>query len=232
MIWFPNREYGSVTLKILDRAIKHDRGKRLGKVALITPLYISVAWTLMVSYQLFTQTAVTTVTTYIDVFWPSVGAWLVSRMDMVVFVHAFAWVFLLSSAIPSVILGKGRGVLVQFFVCLTLTFLAFVVQDVLITYGGGSFSQIFSLVALFSNPFLAIGYLLMPYLLMLGFDIYSRRKQKKKEKLDSVTAAYLEDAAEAEESIEEEELAEVDEGVEEEEWAELEENIQEEEWAY
>jgi len=204
----------------------------MGKVALITPLYISVAWTLMVSYQFFTQTAVTTITTYVNVFWPSVGAWLVSRMEMIVFIHAFAWVFLLSSAIPSVILGKGRGVLVQFFVCLTLTFLAFIVQDILITYGGGSIGHIFSLSALFSNPFLAIGYLSLPYLLMLGFDIHSRIKQKKKEKLDSVTAAYIEDATEAEESIQEEELAEVDEGVEEEEWVEAEENIQEEECAY
>jgi hypothetical protein len=192
----------------------------LGKAALITPLYISVAWTLMVSYQLFTQIAVTTVTTYIDLLLPSVGAWLVSRMDMLVFIHAFAWVFLLSSAIPSVILGKGRGVLVQFFVCLTLTFSAFVVQDILITYGGESIGQMFSLAALFNNPFLAIGYLSLPYLLMLGFDIHSRRKQKKKEKMEKVTVAYLEDAAEADESIQEEE------------WAEAEENIQEEELAY
>jgi hypothetical protein len=192
----------------------------LGKAALITPLYISVAWTLMVSYQLFTQIAVTTITTYIDLLLPSVGAWLVSRMDMLVFIHAFAWVFLLSSAIPSIILGKGRGVLIQFFVCLTLTFSAFVVQDILITYGGESIGQMFSLAALFNNPFLAIGYLSLPYLLMLGFDIHSRRKQKKKEKMEKVTAAYLEDAAEA------------DEGIEEEEWAEAEENIQEEEPAY
>ncbi|MCK4482063.1 hypothetical protein KAU55_02470, partial [Candidatus Bathyarchaeota archaeon] len=130
----------------------------MGKAALITPLYVSIAWTLMVSYQLFTQIAVSTVTTYIDVLWPSVGAWLVSRMDMLVFIHAFAWVFLLSSAIPSVILGKGRGVLIQFFVCLALTFSAFVVQDVLFTYGGGSIGQIFSLAVLFNNPFLAMGY--------------------------------------------------------------------------
>ena len=192
----------------------------MGKAALITPLYVSIAWTLMVSYQLFTQIAVSTVTTYIDVLWPSVGAWLVSRMDMLVFIHAFAWVFLLSSAIPSVILGKGRGVLIQFFVCLALTFSAFVVQDVLFTYGGGSIGQIFSLAVLFNNPFLAMGYLSLPYLLMLGLDIHSRRKQRKKKKLENVTAVYLEDAAEA------------DEGIQEEEWAEVEENIQEEEMAY
>jgi len=178
----------------------------LGKAALITPLYISVAWTLMISYQLFTQTAATTVIDNIKIFWPSVGAWLASRMDMIIFVYAFAWVFLLSSAIPSVILGKERGVLPQFFVCLTLTFLAFVVQDVITTYGGRSIVQIFSLAVLFHNPFLAIGYLSIPYLLMLGFDIHSRRKQKKKEKMESVTDGFLEDAA-AQEKAQEEELA-------------------------
>ena len=178
----------------------------LGKAALVTPLYVSVAWTLMVSYQLFTNTAVTTVTDHIETFWPSISAWLNSRMDMIIFIHAFAWVFLLSSAIPSVILGKGKGVLIQFFVCLTLTFSAFVVQDVITTYEGMSIGQIFSLSVLFNNPFIAIGYLSMPYLLMLGFDIHSRRRQKKeKERIESATTAYLENAVATEEKAQEEE---------------------------
>ena len=192
----------------------------LGKAAVVTPLYVSVAWTLMVSYQLLTQTAVTTVTTYVDTFWPSVGTWLVSRMDMLIFIHAFAWVFLLSSAIPSVILGKGRGVLIQFFVCLTLTFSAFIVQDIITTYENRSIGQIFNLAVLFHNPFLALGYLSLPYLLMVGFDINSRRKQKKKEKIENTTNAYLNDAAEADENVEQEE------------WVDVEENTQEEECTY
>jgi hypothetical protein len=206
---------------------KH-RGMSLGKAAVVTPLYVSVAWTLMVSYQLLTQTAVTTVTTYVDTFWPSVGAWLVSRMDMLVFIHAFAWVFLLSSAIPAVILGKGRGVLVQFFVCLTLTFSAFIVQDIITTYENRSIGQIFNLAVLFHNPFLALGYLSLPYLLMVGFDINSRRKQKKKEKIESVTDVYLNDAAEADENGQQEEWVETDENAQEEEWVEEEENAQQE----
>jgi len=204
----------------------------LGKAAVVTPLYVSVAWTLMVSYQLFTQTAVTTVTTYIDTFWPAVGEWLALRMDMLVFIHAFAWVFLLSSAIPSVILGKGRGVLVQFFVCLTLTFSAFIVQDIITTYQNRSIGQIFNLAALFHNPFLALGYLSLPYLLMLGFDIKSRRKQKKKEKIENTTNTYLNDVAEADENVEQEEWVETDENVQEEELVEVEENTQEEECTY
>jgi len=166
----------------------------LGKAALATPLYISVAWTLMVSYQLFTETAVTTVVTHINMFSPSLSAWLASRIDMIVFIYAFAWVFLLSSALPSVILGKERGVLIQFFVCLTLTFLAFVIEDVLITYRDRPVDQIFNLANLFSNPFLAVGYLSIPYLLMLTLDIRSRKRRKRDELLEEATVAYLEDA--------------------------------------
>lgn len=154
----------------------------LGKAAIATPLYISLAWILMISYQLFTQTAVTTVMTYIDKYWPFVGAWLASRMDMIVFIYAFSWVFVLSSAIPSVILGKEKGVLVQFFVCLILTFVAFVVQDILATYGGGPVDQLYGLAVLFQNPFLAVGYLSIPYLLMLILDVRSRKKRKKEGK--------------------------------------------------
>lgn len=179
----------------------------LGKAALATPLYISVAWTLMVSYQFFTQAAVTTVITYLSMAWPSLGSWLATRMDMLIFIYAFAWVFVLSSAIPSIILGKERSALIQFFVCLTLTFLAFIIQDALFTYGGRPMEQLFSLTALFYNPFLAVIYLLMPYLLMLMIDIRSRRKGKKDKDLEKITSAYIEDAVVAEQNTQEEEIA-------------------------
>ena len=152
----------------------------MGKAALATPLYLTVAWTLMVSYQLFTQTAVTTVVTHISLFSPSFGSWLNSRIDMIVFIYAFAWVFVLSSVIPSVILGKERSVLVQFFVILALTFLTLVIRDILnIVWNSETIDQIFSLAVLFEDLFPAVGYLSMPYLLMLTLDVYSRVKRKK-----------------------------------------------------
>lgn len=165
----------------------------MGKAALATPLYISVAWTLMVSYQLFTETAVTTVVTHINMFLPSLSSWLASRIDMIVFIYAFAWVFLLSSALPSAILGKERSVLIQFFVCLMLTFLAFVIED-MITYGDRPVDQIFNLANLFSNPFLAVGYLSIPYLLMLTLDIRSRKRRKREELSEEAIVDYLQDA--------------------------------------
>jgi hypothetical protein len=154
----------------------------LGRAAVVTPLYISFAWILMISYQLFTQVAVTTVITYVGELWPLAGGWLTSRMEMIVFIYAFSWVFLLSSAIPSFILGKEKGVLAQFLVCLAVTFLAFVVQDILTTYSGGPVDQLLNLAVLFHNPVLAIGYLLIPYALMAILDFRSRKKRKKEEK--------------------------------------------------
>jgi len=111
-------------------------GKRLGKATLLTPLYISVAWILMTSYQFFTATTVTSVTIYIGAYLPTIGAWMASRLDIIVFIHSFAWIFLLASVIPALLLGKERGGLAQFGVCLTLTFVAFVIQDTLAGFNG------------------------------------------------------------------------------------------------
>jgi len=153
----------------------------LGKAVLATPVYVSVAWILMVSYQLFTQIAVATVVTYIDLLWPSIGSWLISRVDMLIFIYAFSWAFVLSSVIPSVILGKERSVLIQYSVILALTFIAFVIRDALmIICECNTIDQIFSVAAIFHDPLLAAGYLSVPYILMLAIDVYSRQKRKMK----------------------------------------------------
>ena len=191
----------------------------MGRATLLTPLYISIAWTLMTSYQLFTQTTVEAVTTYIGTILPTIGAWMASRLDMIVFIHSFAWIFLLSSVIPALLLGKERGVLVQFGLCLTLAFMAFVIQDAVKTgLGNGALDQILGLAPLFHNPLLAAFYLLLPYLLMLGFDIRSKRKKQewlKVEKVESETDDFPEDAFFTTEDLEEDE-----------------EKTQEQEWEY
>ena len=145
----------------------------------------------MISYQLFTETAVTTVVTQLNTVVPTVGFWLAARVDMVVFVYAFAWTFVLSSVIPSLLLGKERGVLVQFFVCLTLTFLAFALLDVLQNYAGTSLAQLLSFSFLFSNPILAGLYLALPYIVMIGLDVHSRRKKETKKALADFTETYV-----------------------------------------
>ena len=187
----------------------------MGKATILTPLYISIAWTLMTSYQLFTETTVTTVTIFIGTYLPTIGAWMASRLDMVVFIHSFAWIFLLSSVIPALLLGKERGVLVQFGLCLTLALLAFVVQDaVSVGLGTGTLDQILGLAPLFRNPLLATIYLSLPYLLMLGFDIRGKRKKQewiKVEKTESETDDFPEDAFIAADDSEEREKTQEDE---------------------
>ena len=145
----------------------------------------------MISYQLFTETAVTTIVTQLNTVIPTVGFWLAARVDMVVFVYAFAWTFVLSSVIPSLLLGKERGVLVQFFVCLTLTFLAFALLDVLQNYAGTSLAQLLSFSFLFNNPLLAGLYLALPYIVMIGLDVYSRRKNEIKKASADFTETYV-----------------------------------------
>ena len=142
------------------------------RAGLVATAYVSAAWTLVVSYQLLTEKAVETVLAHIALFLPSVSDWLASRVDTMVFVYAFAWIFLLSSALPSIILGKQRSVIVQFFVCLALTFIALVFQDMLV-------DQISGLTGVFANPLLAYVYLLLPFALMLTIDIHSRRRHTK-----------------------------------------------------
>jgi hypothetical protein len=147
---------------------------------------------------MFTETAVKSLINFINILWPFIGEWLIYRVGMIVFVSAFAWVFVLSSALPSIILGRERSVLAQFFVCLTLTFLAFIAFDSLKAYGGHVISYMLSFATLLENPFAALAYLSMPYIIMLVIDLQTRKRNRKRKALENVTNVYLEDAAVAE----------------------------------
>ena len=148
----------------------------------VTSVYLAIAWVLMVSYQVFTQTALTTVVSSLGVSFPFLGSLLSSRIDLVVFIYAFAWVFVLSSIIPKLIYGKERRIFIQFLVCLGLTLTGSVLFDVLKGYGldlsdpnlilSNSFTH------LFSNIFFAIFYLSLPYVFMIAIDLRSIKKGK------------------------------------------------------
>lgn len=147
----------------------------MGKWALATPIYISSSWTLMISYQLFTRIAVTASLEHINFLYPSIGSWLLSKSDIIVFIYAFAWVFVLSSVIPSLILGKNRSVLIQFIVVLTLSWIPILIQDSIVTIlGGKTIYQILDVTFLFTNPAIAFGYLFIPYLIMILVDVRTR----------------------------------------------------------
>jgi len=103
------------------------------------------------------------------------------------------------------ILGKGRSVLVQFIVCLTLTLMAFTIQDALAGYAARPVAEIFSLNALLQNPILAVTYLLMPYILMITLDIRSRKKPKQMETKDTKKTEEMEQPSKTEEPSQTEE---------------------------
>jgi hypothetical protein len=94
-----------------------------------------------------------------------------------VFIHAFAWIFVLASVIPSAILGKGRSVLLQFFLCLTLTLVAVSVEDIFtFILGADTRMEVQALSGVFMNPVIASLYLSAPYVFMLYLDISSKRE--------------------------------------------------------
>jgi len=150
----------------------------MSRAVIVTPVYLSVAWVLMMTYQLFTETAVKTVMREILIIWPQIGYWLYGWIDIMVFVIAFSWVFVLSSVIPSLILGEESGTLVQFLVVLVLTSSVFIMQDVFVIYTGIDVEKIFGLALFLRNPLDAIFYLFFPYILMLLVDMRRRAKRE------------------------------------------------------
>ena len=156
------------------------------RAGLLAPLYLSVSWVLTVSYQLFTETAVKSIATNVSGLWPSAAVWLNANIQTLVFIYAFTWIFVLSSVIPSVILGKERSVLVQYVVVLLLSMLAFFMPDILLTFGGVEINQFLNTAVFLQNPILAIGYLAAPYIFMISLDLRCRRTVRNKKQRDLI----------------------------------------------
>ena len=150
---------------------------RMGKSAITTPVYLSFAWLLIMSYQLFTEAAVRTILRELIVLWPNVGVWLMPKTSTLVFVYAFSWLFLLSSAIPSLLLGEGKGMFIQFIVVLLLTVSASFFETVFISFIGFEIEQVLGFIVYLNNPLDAATYLMLPYIIMIGIDIAKRRNE-------------------------------------------------------
>jgi hypothetical protein len=147
-------------------------------------LYLSISWVLTISYQLLTATAVTTIAVGIASIWPAASVWLSTNIETIAFVYAFTWIFVLSSVIPSIIVGKERGFISQYVVVLILSLLAFFMPDILLGVAGVNFNEMVVNLAIFQNPIVAVVYLSVPYLFMIGIDwrskaIARRAKQEK-----------------------------------------------------
>jgi hypothetical protein len=141
---------------------------------------LSISWILTITYQLFTDAAVKGLAGNIAFLSPVASDWISQNIDLIVFIYAFTWIFVLSSVIPSLLLGKKRSVLIQYMVCLTLALVALSIQGLLLTYVGLDITEVYSNTAFLSNPILAILYLAIPYIVMLGLDLWSNNQSKKR----------------------------------------------------
>ena len=147
------------------------------KAALLTPLYLSLSWILTVSYQIFTVTAVSTISVSLDGRWPAGAAWLSANIQTVSFIYSFSWIFVLSSVLPALILGRERSVLVQYLVCLLLALLALSAQN--LAPISAQVRSIMSASALLGEPVFALLYLVIPYAFMLSLDLRSKRRRSR-----------------------------------------------------
>ncbi len=146
----------------------------MARLSLLAPFYLSVAWVLTATYQLFTATAVRTTVAYLNTLLPSLGLLLAREEGTMVFIHGFAWIFLLSSIIPAIILGNRRSTLVQFIVCLLLALTPTLFRD----WIGETLQQIAGMNHMLSNIYFASLYLLIPYLLMIAIDAVASRRER------------------------------------------------------
>ncbi len=147
----------------------------------LTAAYLVIAWVLMVSYQIFTKTAVTTVTTALADPTPMLSSWLSSGSGSAAFICGFAWMFVLSAIVSNLMFGRERRLSIQFLVSLGLTLAGSAVLTLLGIAGldlanPSVLSTPFTI--LFGNVLFAGFYLALPFLFMVAMDIRAGHRRK------------------------------------------------------
>ncbi len=136
--------------------------------------YLFLAWLLMVSYQIFTQTALTTVASSVGSSAPLLASWINSNANVPIFICSFAWMFVLSSLISIFMFGKERRLTVQFLVSLALTLTGSALLGLFHLVGLDLSNPIFLSQPsnmLFGNVFFAFFYLALPFIFMVAVDL-------------------------------------------------------------
>ena len=153
----------------------------MARPIIVTAVYLIIAWTLMVSYQIFTQTALASVAVSLSGSVPMVASWLRSSSDLAVFICGFAWMFVLSAMVSTLMFGRERRLSIQFLVSLVLTLAGSTLLGAL-GYVDLNLSDpnMFSgpFTWLFGNAIFAGFYLALPFIFMLALDIRALRKRK------------------------------------------------------
>jgi hypothetical protein len=147
----------------------------------LTAAYLIIAWVLMVSYQIFTQTAVASVAASLTGPAPALAAWISSGTNVTAFICGFAWMFVLSAVAQSLMFGRERRLSIQFLVSLALTaagsaMLGLLNWARLDIANPTVLSNPFTV--LFGNAVFAGFYLSLPFLFMVAMDLRSNWKHK------------------------------------------------------
>lgn len=138
----------------------------------------------MVSYQIFTQTAVASVAEALRGPAPMIADLLnsSSSKDVVTFVCGFSWMFVLSAIAQSLMFGRERRLSIQFLVSLALTAAGSAVLWLLNAVWGKNIADPVLLSgpfsAVFGNAVFATFYLALPFIFMLVMDWRYMQKHK------------------------------------------------------
>jgi hypothetical protein len=93
----------------------------LARSIALKAVYLVLAWVLMVSYQIFTQTTLTTLTFSLGGSVPVLASLTNSKADLTIFICSFAWMFVVLSLILILMFGKERKLTFQFLISLAPT---------------------------------------------------------------------------------------------------------------
>jgi hypothetical protein len=146
----------------------------LARTIVSKAVYLVLAWVLMVSYQIFTQTALSSITFSLGGSIPALASLINSKADLTIFICSFAWMFVLSSLISILVFGRERRLTIQFTVSLALTLTGSALLGLLHLVGldlsnPNILSQPFN--QLFGNVFFAFFYLALPFIFMVAVDL-------------------------------------------------------------
>ena len=155
----------------------------LAKGIWVTAVFLVAAWVLMLSYQVFTKTALTALATSLKGSASLLASALSSNISLAVFVCSFAWMFVLSSVISNLIFGKQKRIFIQFLISLALTVTAAALFDAF-QWAGWDLSNPKTLLSnryaqVFSNAWFSALYLSLPFAFMIAIDLRSMWKEQK-----------------------------------------------------